>query len=696
MFIKSLPLLLVAAAVGLIGLFGLNNPVAAQQADITRSLSASQVSSGDELTVTISNLGLGGSGLGSLEETVPAGFTLVSGDTVLTGGAVTEPLAKVSGQKITFTLLGGSTLTYKLTVGSDAPVGVAHFNGTLILGATSRPVLGTADVTVTSPAPPPTPSISRSLSPSTVAPGGTIDVTISNLGLGALSAFGQVEETLPVGFSYVAGSEAVVSGGSGASVRAATGQTVVFTLLGVDSFSYQVAVGSSGVADGPYTISGIFKPTPGAAGTSIGGDQSVMVESPPPSPISRSFSADGVNAGVQVTVTISNIGLGATNGFGQVVETLPAGFSYVAGSGTAVSGGNGASVREAVDGQRVTFTLVSVDSLSYRVMIGADVADDEYTFSGVFRTIPNTPGTAIGGDSSLRVGAEPTPTPTPTPEPTPEPTPTPTPGPDEPKDATPTPRPTATPEPPATPVPTEIVDVTAVDGATTVQPNESATVSSSDGMATLMLPTVSRARTYQVMVDSDASTCAGVDSLPGSHQAGANISVYDAEGNMESGVTLIRRATVQMMLSSDMVDDLGGLPVVFQANALGAFSVHQQSAGDNWSMRRSSMGLGDDGAVTVTVTSLSSLGCLALRVDDGLLEQAAFQVAGITPTPVPPPATPVPTATPEPTPTPEPVEEEPKVGDTTAPYSLLIVLALTGALMIYTGARIMRRRTITS
>ena len=181
------------------------------------------------------------------------------------------------------------------------------------------------------------------------------------------------------------------------------------------------------------------------------------------------------------------------------------------------------------------------------------------------------------------------------------------------------------------------MDVTAVDGATTVQPNESATVSSADGMATLMLPTISRARTYQVMVDSDASTCAGVDSLPGSHQAGANISVYDAEGNMESGVTLIRRATVQMMLSSDAVDDLGGLPVVFQANALGAFSVHQQSAGDNWSMRRSSMGLGDDGAVTVTVTSLSSLGCLALRVDDGLLEQAAFQVAGITPTPVPPP-----------------------------------------------------------
>ena len=686
MFIKSLPLLLAIAVVGMIGMFGPNSPAAAQQGP-TRSLSSSQVAPGGYLTVTISSLGL--AGIGSLDETIPAGFTYIPGDTVVTGGIGS---GAISGRVITFTFVGGDTVAYKLQVDSDATPGVYHFSGVLkALGAADVNVGGSTDVTVTSPAPPPTPTVSRSLPASAVAPGSTVEITISNLN----KAVGQIEETFPVGLTYVADSEAVVSGANGATVSATvTGQTVAFALVGADSIKYEVTVDSN-AADGSYTIAGIFKTVADPVGASIGGDQNLMVEAPPPSPIARTFSADGVDAGVEVTVTISNIGLGATNGFGQVVETLPAGFSYVAGSATAVSGGAGSDVSDAVDGQTVTFTLVSVDSLSYRVMIGADVADGMYTFSGVFKTIQNPAGSSIE-DSSLRVGAEPTPTPTPTPVSEPTPTPTPTPGPDEPTDATPTPRPTATPEPPATPVPTEIVDVTAVDGATTVQPNESATVSSADGMATLMLPTVSRARTYQVMVDSDASTCAGVDSLPGSHQAGANVSVYDAEGNMESGVTLIRRATVQMTLSSDAVEDLGGQPVVFQANALGAFSVHQQSAGDNWSMRRSSMGLGDDGAVTVTVTSLSSLGCLALTVDDGLLEQAAFQVAGITPTPVPPPATPVPTATPEPTPTPEPVEEEPKVGDTTAPYSLLIVLALTGALMIYTGARIMRRRTITS
>ena len=91
-----------------------------------------------------------------------------------------------------------------------------------------------------------------------------------------------------------------------------------------------------------------------------------------------------------------------------------------------------------------------------------------------------------------------------------------------------------------------------------------------------------------------------------------------------------------------MVDDLGGLPVVFQANALGAFSVQQMSAEGTWSDRRFSMGLTDDGGVSVTVTGLRSLGSIALTVDEDILQTAMYQVAGITPTAVP---TPEPTAT---------------------------------------------------
>ena len=113
------------------------------------------------------------------------------------------------------------------------------------------------------------------------------------------------------------------------------------------------------------------------------------------------------------------------------------------------------------------------------------------------------------------------------------------------------------------------------------------------------------------------------------------------------------------------------------------------------------MGLTEDGGIAVTVTGLRSLGSLTLAVDEEILEQAFNQVHGITPTAVPtvaPTAVPtvaptaVPTAVPTPEPTPVP-PVDPPVGDTNLPVGLLVVLALTGALMVYTGSRVMRRRS---
>jgi hypothetical protein len=77
-------------------------------------------------------------------------------------------------------------------------------------------------------------------------------------------------------------------------------------------------------------------------------------------------------------VTINNVGL--ADGFGSVVETLPDGFSYVDNS--AASTTPNAVIDDEVDGQTVTFTLVAVDSFTYRVRVGSDVADGEHTFSG--------------------------------------------------------------------------------------------------------------------------------------------------------------------------------------------------------------------------------------------------------------------------------------------------------------------------
>ena len=137
---------------------------------------------------------------------------------------------------------------------------------------------------------------------------------------------------------------------------------------------------------------------------------------------------------VQVTIAIQDYGA-----FGQAVETLPEGFSFVGSSlpEVAVEVGLGT----------LTFTLLGEKEFTYTVQ--APAVEATYSFSGIVRD-QNKTEEQVGGDSSLRVGPAPTPTPSPTPTPTPEPTPTSTPQPTP----TPTPEPIPTPTPASTPSPT--------------------------------------------------------------------------------------------------------------------------------------------------------------------------------------------------------------------------------------------------
>ena len=236
--------------------------------------------------------------------------------------------------------------------------------------------------------------LSRSLPAGPVAPDDEFTVTINNVDLA--DGFGSVVETLPAGFSYVEDSAA--STDANAVIDAVVdGQTVTFTVVGVDSFTYMVTVGSD-VADGPHTFSGVLKKL---SGDETIADSTVMVEagattpepspgpSPDPSPeptpggVSRSLPAGPVAPDDEFTVTINNVGL--ADGFGSVVETLPAGFSYVEDS--AASTDANAVIDAEVDGQTVTLTVVGVDSFTYMVTVGSDVADGPHTFSGVLKRL---------------------------------------------------------------------------------------------------------------------------------------------------------------------------------------------------------------------------------------------------------------------------------------------------------------------
>ena len=92
------------------------------------------------------------------------------------------------------------------------------------------------------------------------------------MALAGYGSLGQVVETLPAGFAY-AGS------GLSESQVAVVGQTVTFTLLGEETFTYAV---TAPAAEGSYVFSGIIKDV-NRVEASVVGASSIRV-GPPPTP----------------------------------------------------------------------------------------------------------------------------------------------------------------------------------------------------------------------------------------------------------------------------------------------------------------------------------------------------------------------------------------------------------------------------
>ena len=235
-------------------------------------------------------------------------------------------------------------------------------------------------------------SASRSFDNATVGPGEEVEVTIQASGYGF---GGQVVETLPDGFTYVEDSA------SPSSLRVdMDGQELRFTLLGETGFSYKVAASSDA---GEYTFMGVLKYSPATVivDVEVSGPGVVTVEAAQQptddmAMASRSISPATVDAGGEVEVTIQASGYGFG---GQVVETLPAGFSYVNGS---VNPSN-INVRE--EDQDLKFTLLGEPSFSYKVTASSDAG--EYSFMGVLKYSPVDVivDVGVGGASAVTVEA---------------------------------------------------------------------------------------------------------------------------------------------------------------------------------------------------------------------------------------------------------------------------------------------------
>ena len=387
----------------------------------TRSLSPTTVAPGDEVTVTIAAANYGD--FGRVVEILPDGFDYVPDSVSPSAVRVAED---EDGLTLTFTLLGvDRTFSYKATASLTG--GPHTFMGTLWDDAGNSHTISASVVTVDAPVP----TATRQL-PSKVSPGATLTVNIQVANYGD---FGRVVEILPDGFDYVPDSV------SPSDVRVAEdedGLTLTFTLLGVDrTFSYKATASLTG---GPHTFMGTLWDDAGNSHTISA--SVVTVDAPVPA-ATRSLSASRVRPNGNLMVTIRAINYGD---FGRVVETLPAGFAYVADSSSAE--------RTTSSGQEVIFTLFGVDkSFTYRVT--APSTTGTYTFEGVLQDERGNDTQIDASTVQVRSPARSTPTPRPTPTAIP---------------ATPTPVPTATPEPTLAPTPTIVVPTATVRPTFTPQP----------------------------------------------------------------------------------------------------------------------------------------------------------------------------------------------------------------------------------
>ena len=359
---------------------------AAQEgASASRSFDTASVAPGGTVTVTIAAANYGR--FGRVTETLPDGFSYVSSDD-LDGDEVSE-----DGQIVKFTLQG-TDITFSYTVTASDTAGTHDFSGTLRDDdRADHDVGGAASVTVTAgSAAQEGASASRSFDTASVAPGGTVTVTIAAANYGR---FGRVTETLPDGFSYVSSDDL-----DGDEVSE-DGQIVKFTLQGTDiTFSYTVTASDTA---GTHDFSGTLRDSD-RVDTSVGGSSRVRVATATQRPgtgsgaqegasASRSFDTASVAPGGTVTVTIAAANYGR---FGRVTETLPDGFSYVSSDDL-----DGDEVSE--DGQIVKFTLQGTD-ITFSYTVTASDTAGTHDFSGTLSD-SDRDDHDVGGAASVTVTA---------------------------------------------------------------------------------------------------------------------------------------------------------------------------------------------------------------------------------------------------------------------------------------------------
>ena len=124
-----------------------------------------------------------------------------------------------------------------------------------------------------------------------------------------------------------------------------------------------------------------------------------------------------------------------------------------------------------------------------------------------------------------------------------------------------------------------------------------------DAGVSLTIPEGSRDAPYSVLLETDSESCEAALDLDGESLACHTVTLFDAEGAEETGVTLLVPATITITLDAARVEELGGIDGVRAARERGELRMRQRDDADTpWQELPFTVGETDDGGVEVVVT----------------------------------------------------------------------------------------------
>ncbi len=277
-------------------------------------------------TVTVSNLGPVTATNVVLTDTLPGSVAFVSATP--TQGSCSE-----SGGVVTCnfgTIPNGNVVAVTITVIPTAPGLIT--NTATVTGDQSDPNSNNnTDTENTQVNPAPDLSVNKSHTGNfSVGQNGVYTITVTNVGAGSTIGPIVVSDTLPTGLTFISGT------GPGWSCSAA-GQIVTCTSnitlapSATTSITLTVSVGAAAV---PVVTNTVSVSTPGDNNTGNNTDDDPTVVNAPDLAINKSHTGSfTVGQNGVYTITVTNVGLASTIGTITVTDTLPAGLTFISGTG---------------------------------------------------------------------------------------------------------------------------------------------------------------------------------------------------------------------------------------------------------------------------------------------------------------------------------------------------------------------------